>query len=355
MVAGVIGAVGGNGIGSCGVSPLVSLVSLKIEDADGKSLSSYAAAAINYATQQDIPIINMSLSWSSAKNNMTEYGVPLMQCIQQYPGIFICSAGNKNLDNDIYISYPSSYDLYNIITVGACTSSEMKWIDTTSNGTKGSNYGLKSVDLFAPGAVIYTTSSNGGYEYTNGTSLATPYVAGVAALMLAINPNLSTALLKDIILRSVDVKDSLKPYCVTGGRLNAYKAVSTSSNLRFDYRYSYNSLDDYTHGVICDTCECSCRNDDYSCGSGCDFGCDPCDECHLYYTELHYWTYWIIQGNVLYHTARCRDCGYSKMTAHNWVSSGSVYVCTLCEMTSTYAPIIPAALPPVNDEQDLIE
>lgn len=279
----------------------------------------------------------------------------------------MCAAGNEGVNNDDRAEFLLN-ESNNVIYVGASTSLDGK--------LSSSNHGIKSVDLFAPGQAVLSTMSldvcpddyrhdtmfaphynqeDVGYHLFSETSFATPFVSGVAALMLSINPNLSTAQLKDILLRSVDVKDGLKPYCLTDGRLNAYKAVSTSSNLRFDYRYSYNSLDDYTHGVICDTCECSCRNDDYSCGSGCDFGCDPCEECHLYYTELHYWTYWIIQGNVLYHTARCRDCGYSKMTAHNWVSSGSVYVCTLCEMTSTYAPTIPAALPPVNDEQDLIE
>ncbi len=284
----------------------------------------------------------------------------------KYIAIIIKEIG-QNLDT--FTSYPTAYNRPNVITVGASDEYDNIWQERNSdNELKKSNTGKNSVHLFAPGKRILSTyptdicDENGqvdnattevayGYHVDSGTSFAAPFVTGVAALMLSINPNLTTAQLKDIIIRSVDIAPLLQNSCVSGGRLNAYKAVWIASILRFDYRYTYNSLDAYTHGVICDTCECSCRNDDYSCGSGCDFGCDPCEECHLYYTELHYWTYWIIQGNVLYHTARCRDCGYSKMTAHNWVSSGSVYVCTLCGMTSTYAPVITAVLPPVNDEE----
>lgn len=108
----------------------------------------------------------------------------------------------------------------------------------------------------------------------------------------------------------------------------------------------YNAIDAYSHGVICDTCECTCRMSDYSCNN-CDF-CDNCDECHIYYTELHYWYYQIIQGNAYYHRAVCSYCGYQTTVEHEWVASEMAYVCTICNMTATSIPGI-MQLPP-DDE-----
>lgn len=106
-----------------------------------------------------------------------------------------------------------------------------------------SNYGKETVDLFAPGASIVscypinmcgdctgdTSHVANGYHSFSGTSMATPYVAGVAALILSANPNLTPAEIRWIIMLSCDKVDALTNYCVTGGRLNAYNAVSNAN------------------------------------------------------------------------------------------------------------------------------
>ncbi len=229
MVAGIIGASGDNGIGVVGVCWNVSLVSLKTFNSDGYGYSSNVMRAINYADSQEIPIINLSAGWYDDDNHANDdddnyvtasemyYDYALGTVIGLYSGLFICSAGNSAQDNDQNVHAPSNYSLNNMITVGSTTSSDSKsWF---------SNYGKTKVDIFAPGSEIYTTTFDGEYGDDSGTSLSAPYVAGVAALLLSMDSSLTTAELKEAILSSVDVISGLDDYCVTGGRLNAYKAL----------------------------------------------------------------------------------------------------------------------------------
>ncbi|MBQ6946842.1 MAG: VCBS repeat-containing protein, partial [Clostridia bacterium] len=137
-------------------------------------------------------------------------------------GLIVVSAGNVEdeysvANNDVQPRYPSSYDCDNIISV--CN---VDWNDQLAN----SHYGATSVDLAAPGKDIYSTLPNGLYGEDSGTSMAAPYVTGVAALIWSVNPNLTPAQVKAAILNSVDPVAGLSGKCVTGGRLNAYKALT---------------------------------------------------------------------------------------------------------------------------------
>ena len=175
---------------------------------------------IQYLNSQNILITSNSLKYFHENENNIE---AVKQSILDYRGLFISSAGNNGQEITEKTSrYPISYDCENILAVGAC--------DVDDTIASYSNYGEKNIDLFAPGTNIETTSFNTStsaetYSPQTGTSLSTPMVAGVAALIKSVNPNLSALAIKQIIMDTVDKSDEYSGKCVSGGRLNAYKAV----------------------------------------------------------------------------------------------------------------------------------
>jgi len=134
--------------------------------------------------------------------------------------LFVAAAGNNGDDNDGPNSnsmYPATYDLENIISVAAT--------DYDDKRPNWSNYGVTSVEVAAPGKSIYSTTRNDTYESWDGTSMATPFVAGLAALIWHTNTNLTYSQVKDRILNGVDTKSSLDGEVLTGGRINAYNSI----------------------------------------------------------------------------------------------------------------------------------
>ena len=265
MVAGIIGAYTNNNKGISGVNWNVDMVSLRlIPDERGNYSMSQILSAIEYADEQGIKILNLSGaatidlgSWDEPCEENDPYPECMKHRIEQYSGLIICAAGNNyaNLDNiDTY--YPASYDFWNIIVVGASTSSDVLWIGNTTDNdpnNDGSNFGTTRVDLFAPGHNIFTcfpldlNQDLAGYVYNTGTSFAAPYVAGVVSLIWSKYPNLSAEQVKRTLMNSVEMKPAYIGKCVTGGRLNAYCAVHDHiSLLGCDYN------DGITHMGYCD-------------------------------------------------------------------------------------------------------
>lgn len=234
-VAGIIGGVGNNNIGISGVNWDVSLVPMQVADSNGKINGSACVRAVNYATNtwntnKRISILSMSIG-------QDEEWPELEVAIRQYPGLFVCSTGNKTQDNDLIHHYPSFYGsalhtnpLNNMISVGRSDINDER---PTVNAN--ANWGSKTISLFAPGQNIISTfpinlSSNWGTGYCmkSGSSMATPMVSGVAALLLSYNQNLTTEEIKTAILDNVDYVPALDGLCVTNGRLNAYKALKAT-------------------------------------------------------------------------------------------------------------------------------
>jgi subtilisin family serine protease len=216
--AGVIGAEGNNGVGIAGINWHVRIMPLKFLGRGGFGSTKAAIEAINYAIDRKKHGVNLrviSASWGSTSKSKALGDV--IKAAGDAGILFVAAAGNNGTDNDKRPHYPSNYDLPNVISVAAT--------DSSDNLTSFSNYGLKTVHIAAPGKDIKSTWLNDAFRDASGTSMATPQVSGVAALIIAANPNISVAKLKDRLLRSVDKLDSLSGKVATGGRLNAAKAL----------------------------------------------------------------------------------------------------------------------------------
>jgi len=223
------------------------MVSLRVFGSNGGGDFSWLINAINFAMQNNIPILNFS---GSSNHDSNGNDGALRTAIMNYPGLFICAAGNSDYNNDEkktfiwdyeWPAYPASWQLDNLISVGSSTLNDGK--------SSFSNYGKNTIELFALGEQVlstyplakcqsssscqnppYNVHYTNGYHFMDGTSMATPFVAGVAALVKSKYPNLNTQSIRSAILMGVDKVSALSNYCVTGGRLNAYNALTIASN-----------------------------------------------------------------------------------------------------------------------------
>jgi subtilisin family serine protease len=216
--AGIIGAEGDNGVGIAGINWQVEIMPLKFMNANGSGTTKDAIEAINYVIDRKRAGVNVrviSASWGSTmKSKALEDAI---RRAGEEGILFIAAAGNSSADSDKSPHYPAGYELPNIISVAA--------LNRQDELASFSNYGAKSVHVAAPGAEILSTWLRGEFEEHSGTSMATPEVAGVAALVLSVEPKLDMEKLRTRILESVDPLPALKGKVSTGGRLNAARAV----------------------------------------------------------------------------------------------------------------------------------
>ncbi|HRK29849.1 MAG TPA: S8 family serine peptidase [Tepidisphaeraceae bacterium] len=221
-VAGTVGAVGNNGVGVVGVNWKVSLLPLKvggINSSDNTISTSAATAALNYSVlmkQRGNQVRVTNNSWGGGGFNSA-----LQSAIQSNSNndiLFVAAAGNDGTNNDSIPHYPSNYTIPNVISVANLLSS--------GNRSGGSNFGATTVDLGAPGTNILSTTGS-GYSFFTGTSMASPHVAGVAALLLSAVPTLTVAQMRAAMFNTVDVIPSLAGFMVTGGRVNAFSALQS--------------------------------------------------------------------------------------------------------------------------------
>ncbi len=214
--AGIIGAEGENNVGIAGVNWKVQIMPLKFLNAGGSGSTKDAIEAINYVINRKKAGVNIriiSASWGSTQKSRALGDV--IRKAYENDILFVAAAGNSSVDNDRTPHYPSSYP--NVISVAA--------LDRNDQLASFSNFGVKSVMIGAPGVDILSTWLGNEYEEKSGTSMATPVVSGVAALILANNPRMSVEDLHKRLMDSTDPIVALKGKTVSGGRINAAKAL----------------------------------------------------------------------------------------------------------------------------------
>ena len=341
-VAGIIGASYDAITGTRGVCSTVEFVSIKILDGDGNGDLADLVSAMEYVrwldgTEKAVQVVNISAGigdWYYQSDDQTE----LADAIFAFEGLVVCSAGNNNINLTEANRFPASLDGTNIITVGASTINDTRWSVGTGNG---SNYD-GSVDIFAPGVDIVSCVPNGsgelscpdncsseahisdGYHALTGTSMATPFVTGVAAILLSVNPNIEIDDLVEKITgincidystNSDDSIHELYHICESGGRLNASKAVNA---LFADAATCPHPTVTYTTTELYHTAYCA------SCA-------------HLLYNSSHSWQYGSYDQSG--HSAICTVCSYYTTQSHNLYvysdngESGSIIKCNQCDYT----------------------
>jgi subtilisin family serine protease len=239
-VAGIIAAKRNNGTGMNGIADNARIMSIRVVP-NGDERDKDVANGIRYAADNGASIINMSFGKNYKWNK--EVVDKAVKYAQKKGVLLIHAAGNNSENNDEIVHYPS--DKYeksgflgkkyakNWIEVGASS-----YTNDSSFVAGFSNYGKMDVDVFAPGVSIYSTIPGNKYASFNGTSMATPVVAGVAAVLKSYFPGLSASEIKEIILESAVKKDltvyrpgddkevKFSELSVTGAQANLYNAVS---------------------------------------------------------------------------------------------------------------------------------
>lgn len=214
-VAGIAGAVGNNGKGVSGVAWEVRLMACKFLDSIGDGDTSDAIQCIDYARRNGADIINASFGGE-------EYSSALYTALANARNagiIVVAAAGNAGRNIDAIPNYPASYNLDNIVSVGALNRFDA--LDRISN------YGVESVDIAAPGTSIYSTwfTHDRAYTYLSGTSMAAPYVSGAFALLKVRYPEESAYQLIQRLIEAAEPVAALANKCATGGRLNLAGAL----------------------------------------------------------------------------------------------------------------------------------
>ena len=210
-VAGTIGAIGNNGKGITGVNQQARIMPVRFLSEDGSGNTADAIDALVYASRTGARVINNS--WGGNKYNQLLFDV-----IADSPALFVCAAGNEAFDNDLTAVYPATFPLDNIISVTAH--------DRNNEFPKFANRGEKTVHLAAPGVDINSTQPGNKYQLLNGTSMATPHVAGAATLLATAVPGITNEEIKFRLMNNLsELPEKYGSRIISGGRLDLGKAL----------------------------------------------------------------------------------------------------------------------------------
>ena len=240
-VAGIIAQVRGNGIGGDGVAENVAIMPIRAVP-NGDEYDKDIALGIRYAVDNGAKVINGSFGKDFSPHK--EWVWDALKYAESKDVLVVFAAGNDGKNIDTEPSFPSDTAdkkteiVSNVLVIGALNH---------EYGSKMvadfSNYGAVNVDVFAPGVKIYATIPDGKYKYEQGTSMASPNVAGVAAMIRSYYPNLKAAQVKQIIMQSgtpinfdveIGEEKELMPFsqiCVSGKIVNAYNAMKMAAEL----------------------------------------------------------------------------------------------------------------------------
>lgn len=259
-VAGTIGAEGNNGVGVVGVNHNVSIVGCRFLGPNGGATSG-AIACLDYMVGLKNSGVNIKItnnSWGGGG-----YSKALEDAISANNDagiLFVAAAGNSARDNDQSDYYPSNYDVPNVMSIASTTNKD--------DMSGFSQWGLTTVDMGAPGSDIASTypmalqGGNPGYVWMSGTSMATPHVSGVAALIASLDEDVTVAEMKDILMNSGDPIDALAGKTVSGKRLNAANAVEMASPVwGYNMQSAQNTAQVVAGSTANFTIDTSARND----------------------------------------------------------------------------------------------
>lgn len=214
--SGTIGATGNDGKGIVGVAWNARIMGVKFLSASGSGTLEGAVKSIDYATKMGAKI--MSNSWGGGG-----FSQLLKESIERTNAagvVFVAAAGNDASNNDESPAYPASYDIPNVISVAA--------LNNRGQLASFSNYG-RTVHVAAPGVNVLSSVSGGDYDSWSGTSMATPHVSGVVALMISNDPSLTSAQIKQRLITTSKPLSAVRGRVLSGGIVSAFAAMTNQA------------------------------------------------------------------------------------------------------------------------------
>lgn len=212
--AGTIGAEHNNGIGVAGVMGEVSLMGVKFLSDSGSGTLADAVEAIDYATKMNVDI--MSNSWGGG--GFSKALEDAITAAKNKGIIFVAAAGNNGTNNDTSPTYPSNYQVDNVVSVASHTAQD--------NLSSFSCFGKRTVHVAAPGSNVLSTIPNNQYKVMSGTSMATPHVSGVIGLLLSETGRLPVEKVRDRLMATTTASGAFKRTVKGQGRVNAYNFLT---------------------------------------------------------------------------------------------------------------------------------
>lgn len=234
-VSGTIAALGDNATGGIGIAWGTKVVAVKCLDSIGDGYTSDLVRALDYVNDlydSGVPIVAINLSLGT-----DQFSSSLERAVQRTASrgiVIVAAAGNEEVNNDTTPSYPANIDVPTMISVAATNAS--------GHLASYSNYGRRTVHIAAPGSSIYSTFppvlGGGTYGFDSGTSMSTPHVTAVAALVAAANPKASGEFIRTTVLATARRLTTLSRKVVSGGLLDARAAVARARASGRGYRLS---------------------------------------------------------------------------------------------------------------------